>query len=156
MAYIRKFSTDGSDMKLLAVLQGHDAEVTQIKWHAKLKQWITGSEDRTIRIWPATGIPCLRVINHDGTVTALCIDNLNNCVITGSQDKIIRVFDFEKGDEVVQKHFGHCDEVRSIIHLPARNQYVSASWDNTVRIWNGRYPFYLSLFEKRPKASCKE
>ena len=26
-------------------------EVTQIRWHKHASQWITGSEDRTIRIW---------------------------------------------------------------------------------------------------------
>ncbi|KAJ3326052.1 hypothetical protein HDV06_002437 [Boothiomyces sp. JEL0866] len=136
LAYLRRFSTNGSDMRLLAVLQGHEAEVTQIKWNKHASQWITGSEDRTIRIWPAEGIPCIRVINNDGPVTALCIDSINGCLVTGSQDKIIRVFDLDKKDEIVQKNMGHSDEIRSIIHIPSRNQYVSASWDNTVRIWN--------------------
>ncbi|KAJ3314131.1 hypothetical protein HDV04_000854 [Boothiomyces sp. JEL0838] len=136
LAYIRKFSANGSEMKLMAVLQGHEAEVTQIKWNKHASQWITGSEDRTVRIWPAEGIPCIRVINNDGPVTALCIDSINGCLVTGSQDKIIRVFDMEKKDEIVQKNMGHTDEIRSLIHIPSRNQYVSASWDNTVRIWN--------------------
>lgn len=139
MAYLRNFSTNGSEMKLLAVMQGHEAEVTQIKWHRQHSQWITGSEDRTIRIWPAEGIPCLRVINNDGPVTALCIDIINGCLITGSQDKTIRVFDIDKKDEIVQKNVGHSDEIRSIIHIPSRNQYISASWDNNVRIWNAYF-----------------
>lgn len=100
MAYLRKFSPNGAEMKLVAVMQGHEAEVTQIKWHRQFSQWITGSEDRTIRIWPAEGIPCLRVINNDGPVTALCIDIINGCIITGSQDKIIRVFDIDKKEEI--------------------------------------------------------
>lgn len=50
-AYIRKFSETGSEMTLQAVLQGHEADVHQIRWSAKHQQWITGSEDRTIRIW---------------------------------------------------------------------------------------------------------
>lgn len=49
---------------------------------------------------PAEGIPCLRVINNDGPVTALCIDIINGCLITGSQDKIIRIFDIDKKDEI--------------------------------------------------------
>ncbi|KAJ3043664.1 hypothetical protein HDV00_004437 [Rhizophlyctis rosea] len=114
LAYVRRFSPKGDEMVLLAVLHGHEAEVTQ----------------------PSTGIPCLRVINNDGPVTALCIDSLNGCIVSGSQDKIIRVIDPEKKDEVVQKNVGHLDEIRSIIHIPVRGQYVSASWDNTVRIWN--------------------
>ncbi|KAJ3015428.1 hypothetical protein HKX48_004593 [Thoreauomyces humboldtii] len=136
MAYIRRFSPKGSEMVLLAVLQGHDAEVTQIKWSRCNHQWITGSEDRTIRIWPADGIPCLRIINNDAPVTAMCVDNLNGSIITGSRDKAIRVFDPDKKDELVQTNIGHTDEVRCIIHIPVRNQYVSASWDNTVRVWN--------------------
>ncbi|KAJ3280734.1 hypothetical protein HK104_000440, partial [Borealophlyctis nickersoniae] len=122
LAYVRKFSPKGDEMVLVAVLQGHEAEVTKIKWNQRYQQWITGSEDRTIRIWPADGIPCLRIINNEGPVTALCIDIANGCIVTGSQDRIIRVFDPEKKDEVVQKNLGHGDEVRSIIHIPARNQ----------------------------------
>ncbi|KAI8810660.1 WD40-repeat-containing domain protein [Cladochytrium replicatum] len=145
MGYIRRFSTKGDEMTLVAVLQGHEAEVTQIKWNRFMDQWVTGSDDRTIRIWPAEGIPCLKVINNDSGVTALCVDVMNGCIITGSQDKMIRVFDTEKKDECVQKNIGHHDEVRTIIHIPVRNQYVSASWDNTLRIWNA----YLKKGQRR-------
>ena len=50
-AYSRRFSPKGDQMTLVAVLQGHEAEVNTIKWHKKENFWITGSEDRTIRIW---------------------------------------------------------------------------------------------------------
>lgn len=50
-AYIRRFNPKGDQMTLVAVLQGHEAEVTVIKWHKTESLWITGSEDRTIRIW---------------------------------------------------------------------------------------------------------
>ncbi|KAI9091859.1 WD40-repeat-containing domain protein [Phlyctochytrium arcticum] len=150
LAYIRTFSPKGNEMLLQAVLQGHEAEVTRIKWNPVHKQWVTASEDRTIRIWPAEGIPCLRVINNDGPVTALCIDRMNGSIVTGSQDKLIRVFDPEKKDELVQKNVGHTDEVRAIIHIPVRNQYVSASWDNSVRVWNA----YLRKGQRRIAAKA--
>lgn len=135
-AYIRQFSIDGSKMTLRAVLQGHEEEVTCIKWNHIHNQWITGSEDKTIRIWAAEGIPCVKVIDNGGTVTALCVDMLNGCIVSGSQDRIIRVYDLSRNVEVVQKNVGHTDSIRSIIHIPARHQYVSASWDQTVRVWN--------------------
>lgn len=141
--YIRKFSPKGDEMTLQAVLQGHDAEVTGVRWNKKCNQWVTASEDRTIRIWPAEGIPCLRMISNDGPVTSLCIDQTNGSIITGSSDKAIRTFDPEKRDEMVQKNVGHKDEIRFVIHIPARDQYVSASWDNTVKIWNGTVIFFL-------------
>ncbi len=144
-AYIRRFSPHGESMTLVAVLQGHEAEVTKIRWHKKGSMWVTASEDRTIRLWPAEGIPCIRVINNDGPVTALAIDAINGCVITGSQDKTIRVFDLDRKDEVVQKNQGHQDEIKSVVHIAARNQYISASWDNSVRIWNA----YLQKGQRR-------
>ena len=51
MVYIRKFSTVGSKMTLVNTLQGHDAEVTCVKWNSITNKWVTGSEDATIRIW---------------------------------------------------------------------------------------------------------
>jgi WD40 repeat protein len=135
---VRKFSSNGADMTLQVVLQGHEGDVTAVKWHKANQNWITASEDRTIRIWPATGIPCIRIFNNDTPVTALCIDALNGCIITGGEDHAIRVFDPSKTDEVVQKNYGHTDQVSSIVHVAVRNQYVSSSWDNTVRFWNGK------------------
>lgn len=144
-AYIRKFSPRGDEMLLQAVLLGHEAEVTKIKWNKKYQQWVTGSEDRTIRIWASEGLPLIKIINNDGPVSGLSVDAINGCIITGSQDRCMRVFDPEKKDEVVQKNVGHTDEVRAIIHIPIRNQYVSAAWDNTVRVWNA----YLKKGQKR-------
>lgn len=51
MVYIRKFSTNGSKMTLSNTLQGHEAEVTCVKWNNISHKWVTGAEDGTIRIW---------------------------------------------------------------------------------------------------------
>jgi WD40 repeat protein len=101
---------------------------------------------------PAEGIPCLRAVNNDGPVSSICIDAINGCIITGSQDKVLRVFDPSKKDEIVQKNIGHTDDIRSIIHIPSRNQYISASWDNSVRVWNA----YLKKGQRKvAKAAVK-
>ena len=30
---------------------------------------------------------------------------------------------------------GHSDAVRCIIHVPEKQQYITASWDRTIRVW---------------------
>lgn len=130
-------------MALSVVLQGHEADVTSVKWNKINQTWITGSEDRTVRVWPGDGIPCLRVINNDSPVTALCVDVFNGCIITGAEDHILRVFDPTKNDEVVQKNVGHEDQISSIVHVAVRNQYITGSWDNSVRVWNGLILIYF-------------
>ncbi|KAM7432677.1 hypothetical protein ABFA07_016944 [Porites harrisoni] len=146
LVYIRQFSERGAEMTLSAVLQGHEAEVTQVRWNAVLTKWITGSEDGTIRIWRADGMACDLVLSAQGAVSALCIDQVNGCIVAGVQE-IIRVYDPESR-KIVQKNLGHNDSVRCIIHIPERSQYVSASWDKTVRIWNA--------YKKSRKKPAKE
>ncbi|XP_062500233.1 U5 small nuclear ribonucleoprotein 40 kDa protein-like isoform X2 [Corticium candelabrum] len=77
---------------------------------------------------------CQAVLAVGGVVTALRIDTKNGCVVAGIQD-VIKVFDLVL-HKLVQTNVGHRDAVLSIIHIPERNQYVSASWDKTLRIWN--------------------
>jgi WD40 repeat protein len=51
MGYIRKMADNVYEMKLVGVMQGHEADVTQVRWSSRYSNWITGSEDRTVRIW---------------------------------------------------------------------------------------------------------
>ncbi|KAM7432673.1 hypothetical protein ABFA07_016940 [Porites harrisoni] len=117
-----------------------------MRWNAVLTKWITGSENGTIRIWRAAGMASDLVLIAQGAVLALCIDQVNGCIVAG-EPEIIRVYDPESR-KIVQKNLGRNDSVRCIIHIPERSQYVSASWDKTVRIWNA--------YKKSRKKPAKE
>ncbi|XP_031573939.1 ribosome biogenesis protein WDR12 homolog, partial [Actinia tenebrosa] len=39
LVYIRQFSNKGNEMLLSAILQGHEAEVTQVKWSSISSKW---------------------------------------------------------------------------------------------------------------------
>ncbi len=107
--------------------------MTAVCWNSKTRQWVSASEDRTIRIWDEDSPRCVQVIVNNAEVTALHIDAFNGCVIAGGRDRVLRVYD---GDAVMQKNVGHKDEIRAITHLYGRNQYATASWDGTIKVWN--------------------
>ncbi|XP_077985512.1 uncharacterized protein LOC144440123 [Glandiceps talaboti] len=134
MVYIRKFSESGRKMTLCNTLQGHDGEITQVKWNHLKNQWVTGSEDGTIRIWSEDGMNCEQILAAHGLVTALYIDQLNGCIIAGVGPNL-KVYDPETY-KLVQTNIGHADAIRCIIHIPDRSQYLTGSWDKTIRIWN--------------------
>ncbi|XP_050413765.1 uncharacterized WD repeat-containing protein alr3466 [Patella vulgata] len=135
MVYIRKFSTNGSRMTLVNTLQGHEGEVTVVKWNSIRNKWVTGSEDGTVRIWSSEGFnECEQILSVQGGVCCLCIDKIHGSIIAGIQS-IIRVYEPEFY-RLVQTNIGHGDAVRSIIHIAERSQYVSSSWDKTIRVWN--------------------
>ena len=51
MIYIRHFSENGNEMTLSNTLQGHEGEITQVRWNEVYSAWITSSEDGVVRIW---------------------------------------------------------------------------------------------------------
>jgi len=140
--YIRKFSINPDQWKLLHVLQGHDGEVTHLCWNPTYTQWVSGSDDCSIKTWSVSDNYLNMTTTTTSTqcpVTALSIDKTNGVVIVGVQD-VIRVYEPNNGMELVQTHTGHTDSVRSIIHMPERSQYLSVSWDSTICVWNAYKP----------------
>ncbi|XP_040271611.1 uncharacterized protein LOC120987022 [Bufo bufo] len=135
--YIRHFGAVSSEMTLVDILRGHEAEVTSVVWHNLKDKWITGSEDGTIRIWSEEGAQCERILHTKGVVMCICIDQINGCIVAGVQDTI-RVYDPETLLQV-QSNVGHTDLIRSIVHIPEMKQYASVSWDRTVRMWKAYY-----------------
>ncbi|GAB1605214.1 hypothetical protein Ahia01_000803200, partial [Argonauta hians] len=134
MAYIRKFSSRTDQMLLQNTLQGHGGDVVACKWNGFISKWITATEHGFIRIWSSIGLNnCEQVLSAHGSIYCLIIDHLNGNIIAGVQNTI-KVFDVESYC-VVQMNVGHTDVIRDIVHVPARNQYVSCSWDQTVRVW---------------------
>ena len=65
----------------------------------------------------------------------MCIDRCNGCIVAGVEDTI-KVYDIDVHKSIVQTNVGHSDAIRSLVHLPERGEYISASWDQTVRVWN--------------------
>ncbi|CAK8695799.1 unnamed protein product [Clavelina lepadiformis] len=134
MVYIREFSPNGSEMRMCNTLQGHELEITSVRWNHVYDKWITGSEDGTIRIWSEDGMACDRILSTQGAVSTLCIDKINGSIVA-AVEKVIKVYDMETSN-LVQTNIGHTENIRSIAHVVERSQYVSGSWDKTIRIWN--------------------
>ncbi|KAI6167120.1 WD40 repeat-like protein [Pisolithus thermaeus] len=118
-------------------LRGHADGVMCLQFsetlhHPSFPIVITGSYDRTVRIWNLeTGaeIRCLR--GHTRAVRCLQFDEAK--LITGSMDHTIRVWDWRKG-ECVRTLRGHTDGVICVDF--DTNVLASGSVDSTVRVWN--------------------
>eukprot|EP00117_Sycon_ciliatum_P010053 scpid30218/ scgid12098/ Uncharacterized WD repeat-containing protein all2124 len=133
-AYIRKFARDGKKMLLEAELSGHRAEVTKICWNKFTQTWITSSADQTVAIWASHGESRLATLRLDGTVSALTVDTVNGCVLAASESVfwVFNPYTYQR----LRRCKGHRDRIRAILHVPENNQYVTCSWDKTMRLWN--------------------
>lgn len=112
------------------VLNGHKGAITSLFIDEHLL--MTGSEDKTIRLWNLETGETLRVLSgHTDAVKAVQFDE-TKC-ISGSLDKTLRIWNYNTG-ECVRTLQGHTDGVLSL-HFDDR-VLSSGSKDNTIKVWN--------------------
>ncbi|KAH6918895.1 F-box/WD repeat-containing protein pof1 [Coprinopsis sp. MPI-PUGE-AT-0042] len=120
-------------------LKGHTDGVMCLQFNENLPHpafpvLITGSYDRTIRVWNLeTGqeLNCLK--GHTRAVRALQFDEAK--LITGSMDSTIKVWDWRRG-KCIRTLTGHADGVVCLNF--DSNVLASGSVDSTIRVWNMR------------------
>ena len=96
------------------------------------KYIITGSDDRTIKIWATeTGTLLKTLFGHTGEVQAVFVSD--NRIVSGANDNSVKVWDLETGG-LLNTCEGHRDSVYSV--SVENGKIVTGSRDKTVRVWN--------------------
>ncbi|KAG9081970.1 hypothetical protein FS749_007255, partial [Ceratobasidium sp. UAMH 11750] len=80
--------------------------------------------------------PCLRVISAPDEVNSTATSPDGRRIATGSDDKMVRIWDAETGVGLLEPFQGHLGTVQSVAFSPNGLRIVSGSDDHTVRIWN--------------------
>jgi WD40 repeat protein len=120
----------------LRTLEGHTASVTSVALHADGRRAVTGSWDKTVRVWDLDTGVCLRTLEgHTYGVNSVALHADGRRAVTGSQDRTVRVWDLDTG-ACLRTLEGHTNEVYSVaLHADGRCA-VTGSHDHTVRVWD--------------------
>lgn len=156
----------------LGVCEGHAESVGTVAFSRK--PWeeapfvATASQDRTIKVWDLSTLSLesrdeklsslLTLKVHDKDINAIDIAPNNQLVISGSQDRTVRVFRLnytppKKGSkaaaslDALATCRGHKRGVWSVQFSPAEQAFASASSDQTVRMWSLRDFSCVRVFE---------
>lgn len=100
---------------------------------------ISGSTDRTAKIWSNTTSPvgCRGTLKgHGGAVRAVVVCGINTTIYTASDDCSIVAWRRSADNFVPQRLTGHTDRINALA-LGADGTLYSASDDSTVRVWSG-------------------
>ena len=88
----------------------------------------------------ARGQPhCLLSLHgHHGEVNSVAFSPDGTCIVSGSHDNTIRIWDAQNGQAVGIPLEGHSDMVFSVAFSPDGTHIVSGSSDKTIQIWDAQ------------------
>jgi WD40 repeat protein len=110
--------------------------VTSVAFSSDGHLALTGSEDKTARMWDVTTGQQLRSFEgHTDEVTSVAFSPDGRFVLTGSGDNTARLWDAATGEQI-RSFEGHTDSVNSVAFSPDGRYVLTGSEDKTARLWD--------------------
>ncbi|MCC5639986.1 serine/threonine protein kinase [Nostoc sp. CHAB 5844] len=123
-------------LQLAKTILGHLNYVKTLTITQDGKTLISGSSDKTIKIWNLADGSLIRTLSgHNSGVIAVAISLHDQTLVSSSNDQNIKIWNLETG-ELIRTLTGHDGAVWSIAITPDGQTLVSGSGDKTIKIWN--------------------
>jgi WD40 repeat protein len=116
---------------------GHTDQITGVAVLEYGKRIISGSRDRTIRVWSMESGLEERQIAFDSPINDVAVSPDGSRILAAVDDGTIRVLDGKTWNET-DRLTGHEFLVLDVAWSPEGARFVSAGADRTVRVWNAR------------------
>ncbi len=137
--------TGGS--QLVKTLKGHKNIVVPVAITADNRRVISGSNDKTVRVWDVESGKCLSILKgHTNYVGGVAVTADGRRIVSSSRDNTMRVWDAEYGKCLVILE-GHTDTVKGVAVTADGRRIVSGSYDETVRVWDAESGKCLATLE---------
>jgi WD40 repeat protein/serine/threonine protein kinase len=117
------------------LLIGHINQVTSVAITPDGRYAVSGSSDKTLRVWDFVTGRCTREIFCWRSITSVAITPDGRYAVSGGYEATIRVWELETG-KCIRTIEGHTDSVESVSVTPNGRYVISGSEDKTLRVWD--------------------
>ena len=129
-------STIKSQPKIF-IQSGHTDAITTLDSSIDGNIIITGSIDKTIKIWSLKNKKLLRTIRgHIKKISSVALSTNGNIIASSSSDGTIRIWDIKTGQQL--QILKNINPVKKAILTPDDNQIISIDEGETIKIWDVR------------------
>lgn len=122
---------------LFKVLRAHLLPLTNCAFNKSGDRFITGSYDRTCKVWDTqNGTELLSLEEHKNVVYTMAFNNpFGNLIVTGSFDKTAKIWDANTG-QMMNTLKGHNMEIVCLGFDPHGLLVATGSMDHTAKLWD--------------------
>lgn len=116
------------------IIGTHEGSVNSVAWSPDGTTILTGSFDKTARLWDMNGKLIREFSGHNGGIRSLAFSPDGKTILTGSFDKTARLWDLN--GNTIREFTGHTDGVKCVAYSPDGKTILTGSFDKTARLWD--------------------
>ncbi|NP_001279558.1 serine-threonine kinase receptor-associated protein [Callorhinchus milii] len=115
---------------------GHKGAVWGATLNKDASKGATGAADFSAKVWDAVTGDELISLAHKHIVKSVDFTQDSNHLLTGGQDKLLRIYDLNKTDAEPLEIGGHTSAIKKACWCNGDKQILSAADDKTIRLWD--------------------
>ncbi|MFP4394569.1 MAG: hypothetical protein ACLFTI_04820 [Anaerolineales bacterium] len=123
------------------------------QWHSDGEQILLAGDGGLARLWDQDGEPILTFDVQGADVLAAAWNHAEDAVATADRAGVLRRFDAPTGAQVISLT-GHTDYVHQLAWSPDDTRLLSASSDDTARIWDAASGKEIAVLAHEGQVNC--
>eukprot|EP00088_Acartia_fossae_P010306 TRINITY_DN15129_c0_g1_i1.p1 TRINITY_DN15129_c0_g1~~TRINITY_DN15129_c0_g1_i1.p1 ORF type:complete len:329 (-),score=45.09 TRINITY_DN15129_c0_g1_i1:185-1171(-) len=120
----------------IGTFEGHKGAVWGVDINKDASKAATGAADFSAKVWDASTGEEELSLQHKHIVKSVHFSSDGAALATGSNDKVLRIYDLEQPSEPIVKFQGHTAGIKQVSYTPDNTKLLSCSDDKTVRMWD--------------------
>lgn len=120
----------------IGTFEGHKGAVWGVALNQSATRAASGAADFTGKVWDAVSGEEVHSFQHNHIVKSVNFSNDSNFLVTGSNEKLIRIFDLNKPEASPSSFAGHTSGIRHVLFFRNDTHLVSCADDKTLRVWD--------------------